>query len=223
MVSSPAGRGRFWPFSPLFKWAAKKGQKRPKAAKRCQKVPKAAKWLTRPIADLRSPTSDLRQVEEALPPKSKIGKEKVKFWMLYQQLTTNDPATGKETGKGGKGLGTAAAGGQGREVESGNWPRAGSLDFGASFLPRRPVDAPRPRHAVHRPPSTVHRFQLSAFPISAFQVGSAPLPLRAFAFRPSDFRPPSSDLRAFILPAAGARRFRGGAWGGRGRRRCRRG
>ena len=148
----PLGRGPFWPFSPFFKWAAKKGQKVPKGAKRCQKVPKGAKSgqvalprQRRAVAvPRRSPTkagptkagpsSDLRQVEKAMPAKSKIGKEKVKFWLLHQRLTTNDPADGKETGKGGKETGKAGPGGWGREVESGNRPRAGSMEFGASLL-----------------------------------------------------------------------------------------
>ena len=95
--------GRFWPFSPLFKWAAKKGQKRPKAAK----------WLSSvcDLAVLLGGEGGRRPHEGSLLPITKIGKEKVKFWILYQQLTTNDLAAGKESGKGGKGTGKASLGG----------------------------------------------------------------------------------------------------------------
>ena len=83
----PLSRGPFWPFLPFFKWGAKKGQKVPKGAKKGHSS------------------------AEAPLPKSKTGKEKVKFWMLHQRLTTNAPAAGKETGKGGKGTGKAGPGG----------------------------------------------------------------------------------------------------------------
>ena len=34
--------------------------------------------------------------QDLYPSKNNFGKEKVKFWMLYQRLTTIDPGPGKE-------------------------------------------------------------------------------------------------------------------------------
>ena len=50
----------------------------PKHAKTCQKVPKGAKWLSC-VCDRVAGDGGRRTPERALPPKTKAGKEKVKF------------------------------------------------------------------------------------------------------------------------------------------------